>query len=169
MAASFTTSRLTVTELTAGSSALSVTSLIEEIPTILKPTVVQNLPPYFHGVTSIELAETWLNIMLSESRLFVVQSKEGTYIGFLFAYEDEDDCAHIGYLLAEPYWGKGLASELLQGFMNDVLSKEGWRKLIGGVEPSNVASANLLKKLGFVEKPSDDSSVVFYEYSAAKE
>ncbi|MDK9738258.1 GNAT family N-acetyltransferase [Vibrio sp. D404a] len=163
MAVSFTTSRLTVTELTAGSSELSVTSLIAEIPTILTPAVVENLPPYFHGVTSIELAEAWLNTMLSESRLFVVQSKECKYIGFLFAYEDEDDCAHIGYLLAESYWGKGLASELLQGFMNDVLPKEGWRKLIGGVDKTNLASAQLLKKMGFLEQ-SNSNGMVFYVY-----
>jgi len=89
---------------------------------------------------------------------------EGELIGFLFAYVEKKSNAHIGYLLTEAYWGKGLASELLQGFIKEVSKAEVWVKLIAGVDPSNITSANLLKKLGFKEQVVDECGMIFYEY-----
>ncbi|BCB42057.1 hypothetical protein VagYM19_12470 [Vibrio alginolyticus] len=103
--------------------------------------------------------------MLSESRLLQVKSEEQELIGFLFAYVESESEAHIGYLLSEEYWGKGLASELLKSFIEEIVETESWLKLVGGVEKSNVASANLLKKLGFIEQPANESGVSFYEYT----
>jgi RimJ/RimL family protein N-acetyltransferase len=97
-----------------------------------------------------------------------VKSNDNQLIGFLFAYVEDESDAHIGYLLAEEFWGKGLASELLKGFITEVAKMESWSTLIGGVDRSNIASANLLKKLGFVEQASDESAVVFYEYKLSR-
>ncbi|RDE19675.1 N-acetyltransferase [Motiliproteus coralliicola] len=165
MGLSFASSRLSVSELTGSLTSCKHTSLLERIPKILTPPVVENLPPYFHGIDSKELAEIWLDRMLSESRLFLVTSVEGTLIGFLFASVENDTDAHIGYLLAEDYWGKGLASELLTGFIGEISNNESWVKLIAGVEESNVASANLLKRQGFIEQPNSGDGVVFFEYT----
>ena len=165
MTISFETERLRVVEVS-GQLALTKRSfLLEQIPKILTPIVVKNLPPYFHGITSSDLAGAWLDRMLSESRLLQVRTKTHELIGFLFAYVENESDAHIGYLLTEKYWGKGLASELLQSFIAEVVKFESWSKLIGGVEVSNVASASLLKKLGFVEQSANESGVVFYEYT----
>ena len=86
----------------------------------------------------------------------------------LYCLSEEESDAHIGYLLAEEFWGKGFASELLKSFIKEVAKTESWSTLIGGVDRSNIASANLLKKLGFVEQASDESAVVFYEYKLSR-
>jgi len=164
MRVSFETQRLKVVEVLSDLTLVERNELLEQVPNILTPLVVENLPPYFHGITSRESAQAWLERMLQESRLFQVRSEKGELIGFLFVFVENETDAHIGYLLSEQYWGKGLASELLQSFIEEVAIKESWLKLIGGVEKSNLASANLLRKLGFVERADSESGVVFYEY-----
>ena len=165
MALSFETSRLNVIEIEDGFALSERTSLLERIPDILTPSVVENLPPHFHDVASVESAEVWLERMLSESRLLQIKSENSEIIGFLFASVENGSYAHIGYLLAEEYWGKGLASELLKGFIAKVTETEQWLKLVGGVDQSNVASSGLLKKSGFVEQVANENGVVFYEYT----
>lgn len=164
MGLSFQTARLTVKEADLELSLSERSALHQRIPQILTPAVVENLPPYFHGIDSCHLAQQWLEHMLAESRLFLVSSDDGTLMGLLFAYVDNDNDAHIGYLLAQEFWGKGFASELLQGFISEVSNSENWSKLIGGVDQTNIASAKLLKKLGFVERPAEDNGVIFFEY-----
>ncbi|HCM0711506.1 TPA: GNAT family N-acetyltransferase [Vibrio parahaemolyticus] len=165
MAISFESQRLTVVEITEGFELSKHSCLLERIPQILTPAVVENLPPYFHEIGSSEQARIWLERMLLESRLLQVEAEGRELIGFLFAYVENDEYAYIGYLLAEEYWGRGLASELLQGFIHEVEKSESWLKLIGGVVQSSIASAKLLKKLGFIAQPTKDSGVVFYEYT----
>ncbi|HHX8340933.1 TPA: GNAT family N-acetyltransferase [Vibrio alginolyticus] len=166
MAILFESQRLTVVEITEKFDLSKHSYLLERIPQILTPAVVVNLPPYFHDIGSSEQARIWLERMLLESRLLQVEAEDHELIGFLFAYVENDEYAHVGYLLAEECWGRGLASELLQGFIHEVEKSESWLKLIGGVDQSNIASAKLLKKLGFVEQPATkDSGVVFYEYT----
>lgn len=127
--------------------------------------VVDNLPAYFHDIKSPADAEIWLQRMLSESRLFLVKSDaDQSLIGFLFAYTENNNEAHIGYLLSQENWGKGLASELVGGFIEFASNEKYWRRLIAGVDRSNFASLHLLDKLGFVEGASSDQQVVFYEY-----
>ncbi len=167
MALSFETARLKVFELNDDVLQTSSSSLFEKIPTILTPSVVASLPAYFHGVDSIEQAKVWLEHMLLESRLLLINTREGELIGFLFVsveYAEGDSSVHIGYLLAEDSWGKGLATELLEAFIHTVSSRESWTKLIAGVEPSNLASIKLLKKLGFQALKSSDTKACFYEY-----
>ncbi len=161
---SYETSRLSVDEITSDLSAAQLSRLLAAIPHILTADVVKNLPPYFHGITTEAEALLWFKRMMEESRLWMVtDSKQGHPIGFIFAFV-EHTTAHIGYLLKQSHWGKGLASELLKAFINEV-THTGWRVLIGGVDRSNIASAKLLLKLGFVERIAQkDSGVVFYEY-----
>ncbi|WP_333913507.1 GNAT family N-acetyltransferase [Vibrio coralliirubri] len=168
MAISFETQRLKVEEVAGELTVPERSALLERIPGILTPSVVENLPPYFHGIVSGELAEIWLDRMLSESRLLQVKYNDNQLIGFLFAYVEDESDAHLGYLLAEECWGKGFASELLQSFITEVAKTESWSTLIGGVDRSNIASAHLLKKLGFLEQASDESPVAFYEYKLSR-
>lgn len=164
MLISFKTTRLDVFEVAADEPVLDLAAILESIPQILTSPVVENLPPYFHGVDSIDAAKVWLHKMLSESRLLKIQLQGGPLIGFLFIHLENGSQAHIGYLLAEEYWGKGLASELLQEFISVTANRQEWSEIVGGVDPSNLASAHVLKKLGFIESVNDESDVVFYEY-----
>ncbi|WP_440053627.1 GNAT family N-acetyltransferase [Pseudoalteromonas sp. T1lg65] len=168
MVLSFQTKRLQIVEIENTFSVTERKRLIEQVPDILTPSVVKNLPPYFHDIDSTALAEQWLTRMQSESRLLQVKSELEETIGFLFAYVENDTIAHIGYLLAEQHWGKGIASELLQGFIQTVSTSESWVKLIAGVEHSNYASIHLLNKLGFSKQLHSESGVVFFEYRVSR-
>ncbi len=106
MAISFETQRLKVEEVASELTVPERSALLERVPGILTPSVVENLPPYFHGIVSRELAEIWLDRMFSESRLLQVKYNDNQLIGFLFAYVEDESDAHIGYLLAEEFWAK---------------------------------------------------------------
>ncbi len=162
MALSFNTSRLNVIEINSNSAKLEQTALVNALPAILTPAVVANLPDYFQGIDSIAAAEKWLANMLNECLLLMLQSQHQEVVGLLFIYTENHD-AHIGYLLAEQYWGQGLAFELLQGFINFAGTKSHWHKLIAGVDESNTPSIKLLKKLAFEEQASKENGMLFYE------
>jgi len=164
MSLSFTTKRLNVIEIDASSSMVEHHQLTIALPTILTPAVVANLPGYFHGIDSIAAAEKWLANMLNECRLLMLQSQQQEVVGLLFIYTENHD-AHIGYLLAEQYWGQGLAFELLQGFINLTGTQSHWHKLIAGVDESNTPSIKLLKKLAFEEQASQENGMLFYEFN----
>lgn len=138
-------------------------ALLQSIVAILTPEVVDNLPPYFHGVNNKNEALTWLNRITQEGRLFAVTHQaDNVIIGFLFTNTAATD-VHIGYLLQSDYWRQGLAFELLNGFIPFARAQSGWQCLLAGVEPDNIASAHLLMKLGF-QRLADDSCTDFYRY-----
>ncbi|RJF36678.1 GNAT family N-acetyltransferase [Pseudoalteromonas gelatinilytica] len=159
---SFTTKRLNVIEIDASSSMVEHHQLTIALPTILTPAVVANLPGYFQGIDSVSAAEKWLANMLNECRLLMLQSKQQEVVGLLFIYSEKHD-AHIGYLLAEEYWGQGLAFELLQGFINLARASSQLHKLIAGVDESNTPSINLLKKLAFEEQATKENGMLFFQ------
>jgi len=92
--------------------------------------------------------------------LLVVEKDGGTPIGLVFVHEDEqggDVDVRLGYLLAESAWGRGLATELVRGFV-DVCRDRGARSIAGGVGKSNAASRRVLEKCGFVQAPDQSRS-----------
>ena len=164
MALSFNTPRLNVIEIDSNAAKSEQTALVNALPAILTPAVVANLPGYFQGIDSIAAAEKWLANMLNECRLLMLQSQQQDVVGLLFIYTENHD-AHIGYLLAEQYWGQGLAFELLQGFINLASTQSHWHKLIAGVDESNTPSIKLLKKLAFEEQASKENGMLFFEFN----
>lgn len=159
---SFTTKRLNVIEIDASSSMVEHHQLTIALPAIFTPAVVANLPGYFQGIDSIAAAEKWLANMLNECCFLMVQSQHQEVVGLLLIYTEKHD-AHIGYFLAEQYWGQGLAFELLQGFINLAGTQSHWHKLIAGVDESNTPSIKLLKKLAFEKQVSKENGMLFYE------
>jgi len=139
-------------------------ALIAAIPSILTEAVVASLPPYFHGVRNTAEAKSWLSKMRSESRLFVIKDKGDACLGFVFVSNTDKAEKHLGYLLAQEYWGKGLASEVLHAFIKRAEQIESWQILVGGVDKDNLASAKLLLKLGFIPQESEHENVDFFEY-----
>jgi RimJ/RimL family protein N-acetyltransferase len=158
----YKTSRLSVVEFF---KATSETQMLVSIMELLTPNVVQSLPPYFQNIDSISDAQNWLDKMVSQSRLFkVVHVGSNTTIGFIFVYPGNDAQAHIGYLLGEPYWGKGYATELLIGLIDFLERENNIKRLIAGVATNNIVSSTLLQKLGFVKGEGESKETIFYEY-----
>ncbi|MBE5827392.1 MAG: GNAT family N-acetyltransferase [Butyrivibrio sp.] len=62
----------------------------------------------------------------------------------------EDDCAEIGFMIAEDLWGQGLCTEVCSGILDYCREHFGIRRVFAWVEEENVASVRVLEKLGFV-------------------
>ena len=72
-------------------------------------------------------------------------------IGEIYNYEAEKEKASIGYRLARPIWGKGVATEVTRLLKNYLLSV-GVRKITAHVMTENAASKRVLEKNGFILK-----------------
>lgn len=163
----FTTARLEVSNVDSClKSESSKSELLSLAASLLSPSVVKSLPPYFHDMKTESDAEIWLTKMVSESHLFTVNLTDSkSIIGFLFLYESDNSTAHLGYLLGESFWHQGYGSELLLGLVESCRTNQLIKKLIGGVDAENIASAKLLEKVGFVVKQEGDNGVTFDEYT----
>lgn len=161
----FETERLTVSEFVAADTEAGERAFLNQVISVLTPAVAENLPDYFHGINTSQTAGEWLERMLAESRLFTVAHQQSADLaGFIFVYGSDAPNVHLGYLLKESEWGKGLASEMLTGFIDYAGEETAWEVLIAGVDPANVASAGLLKKLNFIRQPVADEGSHFYHY-----
>lgn len=57
--------------------------------------------------------------------------------------------AEIGYWLIPDYWRQGILSEALPRILHPALGTMGVHRVHANVEPENIASCSLLRKLGF--------------------
>jgi RimJ/RimL family protein N-acetyltransferase len=66
--------------------------------------------------------------------------------GLQFLPETEE--TEVGYLLAKPFWGQGLATEGAQASVQYGFEHLGLATIIGITHPENVASQHVLEKVG---------------------
>lgn len=82
-------------------------------------------------------------------RLACVLKENGQIIGFAgLKYLDELKDVDIGYRLMKAYWGRGLASEAARAVLDDGFTRLGLKRVLGLVDPANIASVRILEKLG---------------------
>jgi RimJ/RimL family protein N-acetyltransferase len=159
----FSTQRLLVGEWHSMTSKdTTETELPETVISILTPPVTRSLPTAWQGTYTLDRARAWIRDRDQEGVIMLIKDRLADLsIGFLILSEDDNRDVRIGYLLAEHAWGKGLASELIQGFI--VWCKDaGLRSIVGGVARDNEASIRVLEKNGFVcEQAEDDTSEIF--------
>ena len=76
---------------------------------------------------------------------------ENKYIGYcgLRPGEKPGVEAHIAYYVARPYWGRGLASEAVQAFIDVAFKRLNLSRVLADVEKGNAASERILQKFGF--------------------
>ncbi len=164
---SFDTARLSVLELASENCFSPSEAFLDCIQRVLTPEVVAHLPNYFKGVNSRGQAELWLGAIMADSRLFaLLDSDNDQLIGFLFVHESDGGEANIGYLFEQSSWGKGFATELLNGLIEWNTRTQQWQRILGGVELENAASSRALIKAGFepAGEPEDDRQM--YQYKA---
>jgi RimJ/RimL family protein N-acetyltransferase len=68
--------------------------------------------------------------------------------------------AHIGYLIAKDYWGKGFATVAVAWLIHQ-LSSIGVDKIVATVEERNQRSMRVLEKLGFLITQRRGTEIVF--------
>ena len=65
-------------------------------------------------------------------------------VGFMHATEDPE----IGWWLARPYWGRGLATEAARAALEDAFERAGLSRIVSIARPANTASIRIMEKLG---------------------
>ena len=137
---------------------------------IMTPGVTQALPAAWQNINTASEADNWLKRVNDECSFLLVQLKDTQeIIGFVFLYEPPITLlpidVRIGYLLNEQYWGAGIASELIKGFLTWCNTHGSIRSITGGVELDNIGSIKVLEKNGFVQEESNEEGTVFYVYN----
>ena len=61
----------------------------------------------------------------------------------------DDECYELGFWLGENFWGNGYATEAAKGLLSHIFENEKNPKITSGYLQGNIASANVLSKLGF--------------------
>lgn len=67
----------------------------------------------------------------------------------------------VGYVVAESAWGRGVASELLDGLVGWARTRRDVTSVSGGVELTNAASIRVLEKNGFRVTERDATSATY--------
>ena len=68
-------------------------------------------------------------------------------IGFLNDVEIRDCCVELGYVIGPDHWGKGYATQMLRGAVED-LFRRGYREVVAGAFEENKASIRVMVKAG---------------------
>ena len=117
------------------------------------PKVSINLGDGFPYPYTEAAADTWLSNILKENppTVFVI-AEDNLLIGGT-GYHPLNDVyrftAEIGYWLAEPYWGKGIVTNVVRVLVDYVFEHHQFNKLFAGVFSTNPASARVLEKNRF--------------------
>jgi RimJ/RimL family protein N-acetyltransferase len=90
----------------------------------------------------------WAMILKAEDMLI-------GYCGLIPQLVDDSPEVEIGYLVARPYWRQGFASEAAVACRDYAFHQLGLRRLISLIDPANVASIGVARKVGMsLEKQS---------------
>jgi len=163
----FNTDRLSVRHVPLSLGKSELARIVEALVPVLSPVVLEHLPTSLKVEQNAPDVAKWLNNRLIESDVLMVHATQSeALIGLLMVVDAPQSQAakmlHIGYLFAQKVWGNGYASELVDGLVKAARSNAPVA-LLGGVAKGNVASAHILRKLGFMVQPnlSDSETDVF--------
>jgi RimJ/RimL family protein N-acetyltransferase len=86
---------------------------------------------------------------------FVIVGKQSALaIGtcLLFKHDEASARAELGYVLSRTHWGSGVMREALTALIDHAFTHMALRRLEAEINPRNVASAQLVQCLGFVQE-----------------
>jgi len=138
---------------------------------ILRPFTLDDLEPFFRMGTEPQVIRYVGNVPIVDlaaaeaamlagalrdyevhgyGRFACVWKETGSVIGFSgLKYFEQLRETELGYRFFPEFWGMGLATEAGKASVEFAAESLNLKRLIGLVHPENVASANVLKKLGF--------------------
>jgi RimJ/RimL family protein N-acetyltransferase len=79
-----------------------------------------------------------------------VDSKSNEFIGWFMLKKTISDDPEIGFMLPKEKWGKGYATEVSKSLLDYAFETLRLKKVIASTKPENLASINVLKKLGML-------------------
>jgi len=126
--------------------------LAGELAAVVTSEVTAFLPPGLQVTAGDTDMAVWAEDLAGDAAVSLLR-RDGVLAGLLILDLAEVGCIRIGYLLGRSFWGQGLASELVVGFVAHLQALGFVGEVVGGVEPGNPASAAVLLKAGFHEVP----------------
>lgn len=130
------------------------------IAEILTPAVLAPLPAAARrldrGVAG------WIDRQAKLAQGLVIRLRDsGQIAGLVLLYRDGSGTVHLGYLLGEPHWGRGIATEAITALIPH-LQRDAPLRLHAGVARDNPASARVLEKSGFTPAADDPDSTTLH-------
>jgi len=85
-----------------------------------------------------------------KANTFVIEHEDVGPVGVLGMFPGGDRAPEVGYWIGKPFWGRGFATEALEGAL--VWARKRWAKraLMAGHFADNPASGRVLEKAGFL-------------------
>ena len=86
----------------------------------------------------------------ARARTFLIEHEDHGPVGVIGLFEDDDRVPETGYWIGREFWGRGLATEALEGAL--VWASKRWKRraLVAGHFADNPASGRVLEKAGFL-------------------
>ncbi len=81
---------------------------------------------------------------------FLIEHEDLGPVGVIGLFEDRDMAPETGYWIGRDYWGRGLATEALEGALVWASRKWKRRAMVAGHFADNPASGRVLEKAGFL-------------------
>ena len=128
----------------------------KEIMTMFTEPVSRHLPPSCQNFRTDGDVDNWLEAMAQTGSVLRLTELQQA-VGYLFVFPEPENCYRLGYVLDEAQWGKGFATEALEGLVAYLSESGNADSFIAGVEPENIGSVNVLKKLGFEYRYSEQA------------
>ena len=84
------------------------------------------------------------------ARTFLIEHEDNGPVGVLGIFQDRDLAPEVGYWIGRPFWGRGYATEALDGAI--AWASRTWKRraLVAGHFADNPASGRVLEKAGFL-------------------
>lgn len=93
--------------------------------------------------------DTYNNYKIQYWPIYSIETNENVGCCGIRPYDSEKSIFEMGIHLKEKYWGKGFAQEACSAVIEYAFNTVKVNALFAGHNPKNIASAGLLKKLGF--------------------
>ena len=86
----------------------------------------------------------------ARANTFVIEHEDHGPVGVIGMFEDKDPVPETGYWIGREYWGRGYATEALEGALVWASRKWKRRAMVAGHFADNPASGRVLEKAGFL-------------------
>lgn len=131
----------------------SGTDLVTVVADLLTPATTSGLPPSWQGEFTVERARGWIKEREADSTtLLVSDAASGEPVGLvILASAGAGDAGdlRVGYLIAETWWGRGVATEVVAGLVERARTQPDIVSMSAGVDAGNRASIRVLERSGF--------------------
>ena len=101
-------------------------------------------------------ADAWLNLVVDQDRptSFAIATESEAIGGIGMTLKDDvrRRTAEIGYWLAEPFWGRGIATDAVRAVVDYAFANFDLTRVEAYVFEWNLASCRVLQKAGFVQE-----------------